>query len=112
MPAPTFRSDMVRRRFSSTISAVAPPPGTFVQWSSCHPIFSGGSWSREFTSTGRSPISRVCSAIAAERFAERTAEYVAAASTSVPPAVASDEIVAQSAIADEVTPTASASVSP
>ena len=32
------------------------------------------------------------SAIRAERLAERTAEYVAAASTSVPPAVASDEI--------------------
>ena len=37
----------------------------------------------------------------AERFDERTAEYVAAANTSVPPAVASDEIVAQSANQDK-----------
>jgi hypothetical protein len=34
----------------------------------------------------------------ADRFADRTAANVAAASTSVPPAVANEEIVAQSAI--------------
>ena len=43
------------------------------------------------------PASSDCSARRAERFAERTAANVAPASTSVPPAVASDEIVTQSA---------------
>jgi len=39
---------------------------------------------------------RAASATRAERFADRTEAKVATASTSVPPAVASDEIVAQS----------------
>ena len=43
------------------------------------------------------PASSARSATRAERFDDRTAEKVAAASTSVPPAVASDEIVCQSA---------------
>src|SRR5437016_2288143 len=49
--------------------------------------------------SGRTPTSSDCSATRAERFAERTEENVATARTSVPPAVASEEIVAQSAIA-------------
>lgn len=43
------------------------------------------------------PMNIVCSAMRADRFDDRTAENVASASTSVPPAVASDEIVCQSA---------------
>ena len=62
------------------------------------PIFSGGSSSRDVTSTGRRPASRARSAVREARFAERTDAKVAAASTSVPPAVASAEIVVQSAI--------------
>src|SRR5882672_6701481 len=50
-------------------------------------------------SNGRIPIFIEYSASRAERFAERTAANVASASTSVPPAVASDAIVVQSAIA-------------
>ena len=43
------------------------------------------------------PASSDCSASRADRFEERTAAKVAPASTSVPPAVASDEMVTQSA---------------
>src|SRR5207253_4694270 len=43
------------------------------------------------------PESSASSAMRAERFDERTAENVASASTSVPPAVAREEIVCQSA---------------
>jgi hypothetical protein len=59
-------------------------------------IRSTGSSSREGTSTGRSPASSERSAARAARFAERTELKVATASTSVPPAVASDEMVAAS----------------
>jgi len=41
------------------------------------------------------PVSSVSSAIRAVRFEDRTAENVASASTSVPPAVANDAIVAR-----------------
>ncbi len=44
------------------------------------------------------------SATRAERLDERTDEKVATASTSVPPAVASDEMVTQSAIGPRVYP--------
>ena len=44
------------------------------------------------------PTSSDCSATRAERLADLTELNVAIASTSVPPAVASDEIVTQSAI--------------
>jgi hypothetical protein len=43
-------------------------------------------------------VSSDSSAMRAERFEERTAENVAVASTSVPPAVASEATVGQSAI--------------
>src|SRR5438876_10448060 len=43
------------------------------------------------------PASRARSVARADRFADRTAANVAPASTSVPPAVASEEIVGQSA---------------
>ena len=49
-------------------------------------------------STGRRPASSERSAPRAEALAERTELNVATASTRVPPAVASAEIVAQSAI--------------
>ena len=45
--------------------------------------------------SGRRPVSRASSATRAERFEERTAEKVASASTSVPPAVAKEEMVVQ-----------------
>ena len=60
-------------------------------------------------SSGRSPAWSARSATRAERLDERTDEKVATASTSVPPAVASDEMVTQSATARESTPRASAS---
>jgi hypothetical protein len=44
------------------------------------------------------PAISVCSASRALRFAERTDANVATASTRVPPAVASDEIVTQSTL--------------
>src|SRR2546430_1776440 len=84
--------------FSSVTSAWAPAPAIVAQWSSTHPILSGGSSNREAMSTGRRPTWRLRSAMRAERFAERTAVYVAAARTSVPPAVASDEIVVRTEI--------------
>jgi cytochrome P450 len=61
------------------------------------PTFSGGSWNRDGTSTGRNPASNERSAVREARLADRVDANVAAASTSVPPAVASAEIVAQSA---------------
>ena len=49
-------------------------------------------------SSGRSPARSDVSATRAARLAERTDAYVVPASTSVPPAVASAEIVTQSAM--------------
>src|SRR3954452_5017054 len=60
-------------------------------------IFCAGSSRRALTRTGRRCSCRASSAMRAERFDERTAEKVAPANASVPPAVASDEIVTQSA---------------
>src|SRR5262245_33656708 len=57
-----------------------------------------GSVRRDCTSTGRRCSWSATSAIRAERLAERTEANVATARTSVPPAVASEEIVTQSAI--------------
>src|SRR5215472_1118872 len=74
------------------------PPFTRIQCWSAKLTFSGGSLTRDAMSCGRSPSSSVCSATRAARFAERTAAKVAKASTSVPPAVAREEIVAQSAM--------------
>ena len=47
-------------------------------------------------STGRNPTSNDCSAARAALFAERTEAKVASAKTSVPAAVAREEIVTQS----------------
>ena len=81
------------------------PPLTLTIRPSTKRTDSGGSLAREGTSTGRRPArsarSAICverSAIRVERCPERTDENVATASTSVPPAVASDAIVGQSAI--------------
>ena len=62
---------------------------------------SGGSSSREGTSTGRNPASRARSAVRAALLAERTEAKVPTASTRVAPAVAIEEIVAQSVMATE-----------
>jgi hypothetical protein len=59
---------------------------------------STGSSSREGIRTGRRPAISDRSATRAERLADLTELNVATASTSVPPAVASDEIVTQSAM--------------
>ena len=53
---------------------------------------------RAVSTSGRIPASSAASAIRADRFDDRTAENVAIASTSVPPAVASSAIVVTSAI--------------
>src|SRR5262245_823613 len=80
------------------------PPRSLVQWLSTQVILSGGSSSREGTSTGRSPASSIRSAVRAARLAERTEANVPTASSSVAPAVASDEIVAQSAMPQRAYP--------
>src|SRR3954447_863694 len=78
---------------------VACPPSTRSQWPSAKPIFCVGSSRRELTRIGRRCSCSAVSAMRAERLAERTDANVATASTRVPPAVASEEIVTQSAIA-------------
>ena len=78
-------------------SATAPPPGTCTQCSSMNPIFSVRSSNRDGTTTGRMPASSARSVLRADWCDDRTAANVATASTNVPPAVASEETVAQSA---------------
>ncbi len=97
-PLPPLRSAIATyTRSLCTSTEPAWPPTTSVT-ASPNRTDSSGSSSREGTNTGRSPAISVRSATRAERFADRTALNVATASTSVPPAVASDEIVTQSAI--------------
>src|SRR5581483_7802762 len=98
MPLPTLRRPITKYTASSVASATARPPSTFTQWSSTKPTFCGGSWNREGASTGRMDASSARSVVRAARLPDRTAANVAAASTSVPPAVANEEIVDQSAI--------------
>ena len=62
------------------------------------PTFSIGSPARVVTMTGRIWASRARSVIAADRWAERTDTNVAQARIIVPAAVASEEIVTQSAM--------------
>gem|GEM_PF-2739589 len=81
----------------STTSAVPPPPGVKTKWSSPNPTLVGGSSVREGMSRGRVAARSDSSATRAARFAERTDANAAVASTKVPPAVASEEIVTQSA---------------
>src|ERR1700683_2852182 len=83
----------------SLASAVPPPPGARTKWLSTKPTLIGGSSGLEGISSGRPPDRRASSATRAVRLPERTDANVAAASTSVPPAVASAEIVTQLAIA-------------
>src|SRR5947207_7130102 len=79
-------------------TSISPPcPCRVTRWPSPNMTRSTGSSSREGTSTGRCAASSERSATRAERLAERTEPKVAAASTSVPPAVASEEMVTQSA---------------
>src|SRR5689334_24076797 len=61
--------------------------------------FCGGSSSFDGSSSGRSPTRSDCSATRAARFADFTELNVAAARTSVPPALAIAEMVTQSAMA-------------
>src|SRR5579884_1618846 len=81
---------------SSVISTLPRPPPTFDMCSSPQVIFSTGSCNRELTSTGRRRVSSARSAVRAAAFADRTEANVATARTSVPPAVANDDTVAQS----------------
>ena len=74
------------------------PPSTLTMRPSPKRTTSGGSVTRAGASTGRRPSSSARSAMRVERCPKRTEENVAAASTSVPPAVASEAIVGQSAI--------------
>lgn len=78
------------------ISPIVAPAGSLNHCSSPNMIFCAVSSRRDGISTGRSPASSDSSAARAVRLAERTEENVATASTSVPPAVASEEIVTQS----------------
>jgi hypothetical protein len=73
-----------------------PPPAATTQCPSKKWIFSGASCSRDGSRAGRSPASRDRSGARAARLADRTEANVAAASTNVPAAVASEETVAQS----------------
>ena len=84
------------KTLSSWTSAAPPCPGTCTIWPSPKRIRSSGSSSRDGMSTGRIPIRSERSATRADRLADLTELNVATASTSVPPAVASDEIVTQS----------------
>lgn len=61
-----------------------------------NPTLSGASSTLEGTSKGRIPASNDSSATRAARLVERTDANVAHAKTSVPAAVAKDEIVTQS----------------
>src|ERR687887_2148174 len=83
----------------STISIEARPPPTCARWSSIQDILMSPSVSRDDPRSGRIPTWSARSAVRAARFAERTEANVAIARTSVPPAVARAETVAQSAIA-------------
>src|SRR5438445_3497882 len=83
---------------SAVTSTAALPPVTLVRWSSTQVTFWTGSSKREGNRSGRSPAWRVRSAVRAAPLADRTEAKVATASTRVPPAVASAEIVVQSAI--------------
>src|SRR6185436_5454054 len=76
---------------------MARPPLSFAPCRSPQSTFCTGSSASDGTSSGRIPVSSASSATRAERFDTRTAENVATASTRVPPAVASEEIVCQSA---------------
>src|SRR5262245_16866753 len=84
--------------FPSTNSTAPRPPSTCAKCWSPHISFSDGSSRREGITSGRWPVRNAFSATLAARLAERTAAKVARASTVVPAAVASDEIVTQSAI--------------
>src|SRR5690348_3550957 len=72
-------------------------PSTATQCASPNMIFCSGSSRRDWTNSGRRCSWSACSAMRAERLPERTDANVATAKTSVPAAVASEAIVAQSA---------------
>src|SRR5665213_3925961 len=97
MPEPALRTPNARYTASSVTSAMPPPPGAWNHLST-NPIFCGASVSRDAIRSGRRPASIERSAARAARFADRTEANVAPARTSVPLAVASAEIVTQSAM--------------
>src|SRR5437016_216733 len=74
------------------------PPRKATRCSSMKLTLTKGSSNRDGRRSGRKPTWSVRSATRAALFAERTDENVAMARTSVPPAVAADAIVAQSAM--------------
>src|SRR5580704_6176943 len=77
---------------------MARPPATLAVCRSCHKTLWTGSSKSDGTSSGRMAVRSDSSAMRAERFDDRTAENVATARTSVPPAVANEAIELQSAI--------------
>src|SRR4051794_33144707 len=97
MPLPALRRDNVRQITSQVTSAVPAPPETATKWLSAKLAFCFGPSYRDGMSNGGIPASSDSSATRAARFADRTDPNVATARTSVPPAVANDEIVTQSA---------------
>src|SRR5213595_1781190 len=97
MPGPTFRSEIATYTLPFTISTPAPPPGTLTVTPSMKPASRALSSGADCMISGRRPARRDVSATRAARFADRTDAYVVPARTSVPPAVASAEMVTQSA---------------
>src|SRR3954447_24636290 len=89
---------MAKYTASSAASAAPLPPASKNHLSSMKPTFWSTSSNRDGISSGRRLASTEISATRAARFADLTDANVAAARTSVPPAVASDEMVTQSAI--------------
>src|SRR5947209_8704362 len=97
MPGPTLRSEIAMYSRPFTISIPAPPPGTWTVTLSMKPASRVRSSGADCMISGRRPARRDVSATRAARFADRTDAYVVPARTSVPPAVASAEMVTQSA---------------
>src|SRR5438105_3843093 len=104
MPGPTLRSEMAMYTLPFTISTPAPPPGTWTVMLSMKPASRVRSSGADCMISGRRPARRDVSATRAARFADRTDAYVVPARTSVPPAVASAEMVTQSATKARVVP--------
>jgi DNA-binding NarL/FixJ family response regulator len=88
--------------FPFTISTPAPPPGTWTVTLSMKPASRARSSGVDCIISGRRPARSDVSATRAARFADRTDAYVVPARTSVPPAVASAEMVTQSATRPEL----------
>jgi DNA-binding NarL/FixJ family response regulator len=97
-----LRSEIAMYTFPFTISTPAPPPGTWTVTLSMKPASRARSSGVDCIISGRRPARSDVSATRAARFADRTDAYVVPARTSVPPAVASAEMVTQSATRPEL----------